>query len=213
MEFSPYFSSELLKRMMPKIPEDKLEEYHKYLHEGMLRINVNTVNRMACLLAQLSLESGDLRWWKEWDSGSDNYQEYDFRYDLGNNAKGMGAKYCGRGPIQTTGFNNYKRASQAAYEAGIVDSPDTYINHPELLEQPEHGFFASLLFWDDHDLNDYADNLAFDKISYIINAGPWKPGYDESPKQRQVALGKMHACKERRDRFFWIVEILNKANE
>jgi len=44
--------------------------------------------------------------------GGEPYALYDFRRDIGNNGKGDGAKYCGRGFVQLTGKDNYRRIGQ-----------------------------------------------------------------------------------------------------
>jgi len=54
---------------------------------------------------------------------------YDFRKNLGNHAKGMGALYRGRGFVQLTGFSNYKTYSRLAKVPHLVI-------HPELASKP-----------------------------------------------------------------------------
>jgi putative chitinase len=54
---------------------------------------------------------------------------YDFRTDLGNSARGDGAKYKGRGFVQLTGKSNYERFGR---EVGV-----DLIAHPEQANDPE----------------------------------------------------------------------------
>lgn len=54
--------------------------------------------------------------------------------DHGNTQPGDGAKYCGRGLVQTTWKNNYLRAQNELKKLGIeVD----LVNHPDLALKPE----------------------------------------------------------------------------
>ena len=55
---------------------------------------------------------------------------YEGRKDLGNTQKGDGKKYKGRGPIQVTGRNNYKKIYEEFFvpnglgEYNIVENPE-----------------------------------------------------------------------------------------
>jgi putative chitinase len=84
-------------------------------------------------------------------------------WTLGNSEPGDGEKFLGRGLLQTTGRANYDHAGTALN----LD----LLNHPELLEQPEHGCRSSALFWKRHGLNELADDMRFDEITKTINGG------------------------------------------
>src|SRR5207245_1998686 len=67
--------------------------------------------------------------------GGQPFDLYDFRTDLGNGARGDGAKFKGRGFVQLTGKSNYERFGR---EVGV-----DLIAHPEQANDPE--FAAKLL--------------------------------------------------------------------
>jgi len=81
---------------------------------------------------------------------------------------GDGWKYRGRGPIQLTGKDNYRRCGGAiGYD--LVTSPD-------LLSRPDVGCLAAGWFWDagnsfGHSLNALADAGEIGAISRAINGG------------------------------------------
>lgn len=78
------------------------------------------------LLGQLKHESGDFNYMEEIADGS----AYEGRTDLGNTQKGDGKRYKGRGPIQVTGRNNYKKIYEEFFipnglgEYNIVENPE-----------------------------------------------------------------------------------------
>lgn len=82
---------------------------------------------------------------------------------MGNTEQGDGWKYRGRGLIQITGRANY----DACGEALALD----LINHPELLEKPQHACMSAAWFWASRGLNTLADAGKFDAITQRINGG------------------------------------------
>ena len=95
--------------------------------------------RMAAFIAQIGHESGQLRYVRE--MGNDQYLS---KYDTGSLAKrlgntpeadGDGQKYRGRSLIQIIGRANYMTCGEAL---GL-----DLINHPELLEMPQHGCMSA----------------------------------------------------------------------
>ena len=85
------------------------------------------------------------------------------RADLGNTQPGDGSKYRGRGLIQITGRANYRDCGEALN----LD----LINHPELLEKPQHACQSAAWFWSTRGLNTLADQNKFDTITRRINGG------------------------------------------
>ncbi|KPC00341.1 Chitinase [Pseudomonas amygdali pv. lachrymans] len=84
---------------------------------------------------------------------------------LGNTpeADGDGQFYRGRGLIQVTGRANYEECGEAL---GL-----DLINHPELLELPQHAAMSAAWFWHRAALNTLADKREFVTITRRINGG------------------------------------------
>ena len=146
------------------------------LNTAMAEFNINTPQRVAMFLSQISHESGGFKHLREnlnysaaritqvWPrislanataavaKGVNGIAEliYGGRKDLGNTEVGDGQKFCGRGCIQLTGKFNY-----LAYSAFIKD--ESVITNPELLTQPEHAAKSAAWFFATHRINDLAD--------------------------------------------------------
>lgn len=154
------FSPEMLMRIMPKIPATMLQPvYFAHLRTAMQEGEITTVTRAAAFLAQLGWESGDLRYMEEIADGS----AYEGRKDLGNVKPGDGPRYKGRGPIQLTGRDNYRKAGETL---GLPLE-----DQPWQAAMPEVGFHVAVWYWTTHKLNDKADNFDFDGITRAINGG------------------------------------------
>ena len=103
-----------------------------------------TGNELAQFLAQCAHETANFTTMKE-HGGSLDFKKYDPKYApkkakaLGNVQVGDGARYHGRGYIQLTGRDNYKRAGQAL---GLPLE-----QRPELVEKPEVAAKVAVWFW------------------------------------------------------------------
>lgn len=99
---------------------------------------------LAQFIAQCAHETSNFSSLKEL-GGKLDFKKYDPKHNprkakmLGNKEVGDGAKYHGRGYIQLTGRDNYKRAGQAL---GLPLE-----QHPELVEQPEVAAKVAVWFW------------------------------------------------------------------
>lgn len=133
------------------------------LNAAMGRYQIVGRQRVAVFIAQVGHESGQLRWVRELWGPTAQQARYEGSADLGNTEKGDGSKYRGRGLIQITGRANYA----ACGEALALD----LINHPELLEQPEHAAMSAAWFWSTRGLNTFADAGEFERITRRINGG------------------------------------------
>lgn len=137
------------------------------LNAAMGKHQITTPLRIAAFIAQIGHESGQLRYVRE--LGNDAYlNKYDtgrLAANLGNTpeADGDGQFYRGRGLIQVTGRANYAACGE---ELGL-----DLLNHPELLEQPEHAAMSAAWFWGSNGLNRLADQGDFVKITKRINGG------------------------------------------
>ena len=137
------------------------------LNTAMDRFQIVGTKRIAAFIAQIGHESGQFRYMRE--LGNDQYLS---KYDTGTLAKrlgntpeadGDGQKYRGRGLIQITGRANYMMCGEAL----ALD----LINHPELLEKPQHACMSAAWFWASRGLNTLADAGKFDTITRRINGG------------------------------------------
>jgi putative chitinase len=158
-----------LREIMPHAPAD-LAMFVRPLNEAMAEFGIDTKVRRAAFLAQLAHESGSFRYMEEIASG----EAYDGRRDLGNHeqeaidaatAAGTtpGRFYKGRGPIQTTGYYNYR-------DAGKVLRLDL-VNSPNLLIIPLHGCRAAGYFWKSRGCNELADAGKFEAVTRRVNGG------------------------------------------
>lgn len=145
------------------------------LNQYMPKYEINTNQRIAAFIAQISHESASFNATEEFASG----QAYEGRNDLGNTSPGDGVKYKGRGLVQITGRAMYKTCGDAL---GL-----DLINHPELLEQPPAATESACWFWQKiKGLNEIADKpedwtrtskktgktyTKFEWITKLINGG------------------------------------------
>jgi putative chitinase len=113
----------------------------------------------ALFLGQCAVESAGFSTMREFASG----KEYEGRVDLGNTHPGDGVKYKGRGWLEVTGLDNYRRCGAAL---GL-----DLVNHPELLEDYQRGLEASCWFWMVNRIGPYARKGDVLSVSRIINLG------------------------------------------
>lgn len=102
---------------------------------------------------------------------------YADRLGNGPTNSGDGWRYRGRGLLQVTGRDNYRKVGVAL----PLDLEAT----PEWLEQPRYACQSAACFWADHGLNDLADRGDFKTITLRINGG--LNGYDERVKVWELA--------------------------
>jgi putative chitinase len=112
------------------IPASEIEMIAKSLEENGAKFGVGTKLQVAHFVSQTAHESGGYQYLEE--IGDDNYfnANYDFRDDLGNINAGDGAKYCGRGCVQTTGRANYKSLSEELKDPSILTNPEQVSEYP-----------------------------------------------------------------------------------
>ncbi len=142
-----------------------------YFNKYFEQYGLTTPNRINAFLAQIGLESANLKATEEYASGA----AYEGRSDLGNTQTGDGVKFKGRGLIQLTGRSNY--AAFSNYRG------KDFINNPYLVggkspqtstpEQLENSVIASLWFWKNKNLNSIADNINVNDSIYDGNNKYW----------------------------------------
>jgi len=125
-------------------------------------------SELAAFLAQCAHETLDFKHMKE-IGGSLDFKKYDIKFAprkakiLGNTKPGDGAKYKGRGYIQLTGKDNYKRAGQAL---GLP-----LVEKPELVERPEIAAKVAVWYWKER-VRDKVDSFKDTKsVTKPINPG------------------------------------------
>lgn len=148
----------------------RAERFYDALMEAMGEFEIDNAARVAAFLAQVGVESGELKYVNElwgptgWQVKYERDPEaawppttQDRRnrkaWDLGNSEEGDGRRFSGWGLIQTTGRKNTLRASQALYDDGRLCEVPTLIHPPdEQLAARSAG-----LYWADNKLNELAD--------------------------------------------------------
>lgn len=142
---------------------------------------LDTGLRLAHFMGQCAHESGGFRYMEEIASG----QAYEGRADLGNTQPGDGRRYKGRGPIQITGRANARFYGR---KAGI-----DFEQHPELMAYPSIGLMVACMYWDQNNLNAYADADNGLAIGNAINRG--NPKSDKLPNGHQDRIDRTNKAK------------------
>jgi putative chitinase len=142
---------------------DRARSFAPFVTDAMKEFGIDTPQRQAAFLSQIGHESGGLRWVSELWGPTQSQTRYEGRVDLGNTHLGDGYRYRGRGLIQVTGRDNYRRMGKAL---GIDLEED-----PELLSTPKLAARSAGCFWQSRGLNTYADLGEFVKLTRKINGG------------------------------------------
>lgn len=188
MSFSFEFTKAHLKEMIGNNPY--LDNWHSALSEILPEYEINTKERVAAFIAQCAHESGNFRFLKEnlnYKAPSlrkvfpkyfpddaiaaqyANKQEkianrvYANRMGNGDEASGDGWRYCGRGLIQLTGKNNYTFFA-ASLDMKVEDVP-------EYLGTFEGAVQSACFFWEQNNLNQWADKGDILTLTKRINGG------------------------------------------
>ena len=166
-----------------------LEKFVGPINQIIEDFDINTPKRLSMFLAQVGHESGGLTKLHEnlnykaarlsqifpkyfRDVDPDDYANnpeaianrvYASRMGNGDEDSGDGYRFRGRGAIQLTGRSNYT-ACGADLEVDLI-------NNPDWLETPEGAIMSAAWFWDQHDLNDWADKSDVTTVSKKINGG------------------------------------------
>jgi predicted chitinase len=124
---------------------------------------IDNYMRICAFFANCGIETDYFKTTIEYASGD----AYEGRKDLGNTHPGDGRRFKGRGLSQTTGRSNYAALQEAIGDKLGID----VVANPALLAQIDIAVESACVFWQDHDLNDYADRGAFKQLSGIVNRG------------------------------------------
>lgn len=137
--------------------------------ETLEKHGINTPERLRHFLAQMGHESASFTASEERPSkhSGNNFQNYDpgtrVGRILGNTQPGDGARFKGRGLIQLTGRDNYRRY-------GKMIGVDLE-NNPELAAEPEVALAIAAAYWESKGLNELADSGNIKQITKRINGG------------------------------------------
>jgi putative chitinase len=184
-------TKEQLRQIIPKNPY--LDHWYQDLSQLLPDYDINTPERIAAFLAQCTHESNDFTALKEnlnykaaslrkmfpthfeTDEIANDYasrpnkQEaianrmYANRMGNGDEASGDGYRYCGRGLIQITGKDNYFWFAASV----MVTAPEA----SEYMQTFEGACQSACWFWENNNLNKWADAGDMDKMTHIINGG------------------------------------------
>ena len=132
-----------LGQIMRNVSQAKRAAYLQPLNDAMQEFGITTLPRVCAFLAQIGHESGELVWMEELWGPTAAQRRYeppsDLARKLGNTQKGDGFRFKGRGPIQITGRDNYKRYGEALGLDLIAD--------PAQAASPEVAFRIAGLYW------------------------------------------------------------------
>jgi len=151
---------------------------------------IDTPERLAAFISQCAHESNDfteirenlnykaeslMRTWPSHFSTMEIANQYAHNQEMianrayanrmgnGSESSGDGWKFCGRGLIQLTGRSNYQNFADSL-QMNIGDVP-AYLGTYEGAVQ------SACFFWENNNLNDWADKRDISKITKIINGG------------------------------------------
>lgn len=176
-----------------QIPASRAQVHAGPMLTALEVAEINTELRLAHWLGQIGHETGRLRYLREiwgptsaqlryeralaapWPAGPQDARRPAFArnrlaYALGNTQAGDGARFKGRGGIQTTGRGNYRRLTQRLRERLGASVPN-FEGAPGLLETPEWGWMAAADYWQMRGLNTYADADDLTTLTRKVNGG------------------------------------------
>jgi putative chitinase len=188
MSFTFNFTREQLKEMIPRNPY--VSQWYEAISSILPEYEINTPQRVAAFLAQCAHESGGFVFLKENlnykaaslrkvfpkyfpdDATAAAYANkpekianrvYANRMGNGPEDSGDGWRYCGRGLIQLTGKDNY------TFFAASIDVPVEEAS--EYLQTFEGAVQSACFFWDQNNLNQWADKGDILTLTKRINGG------------------------------------------
>lgn len=169
-------TSNHLAKIFPGTSKAQRDRFLPALNKFLPLYGIDSFKRVCAFLATGGVETDYLRTTTEYASGA----AYERREDLGNTQKGDGRKFKGRGFFQTTGRYNFGRVNERlGKKLGI-----NFLAFPERLSEIEVAIESACIFWQENDLEKYADNGNFKAFSAVVNCGnpDRKPNHWEKRK-------------------------------
>lgn len=195
-----------LDQLKKVLPGNQYVEYWFHALDKLLPdYEINTPQRIAAFLAQCKHESGNftaikenlnyraeslMRVWPRYFPTMEIATQYAHNQEkianrayanrMGNGSEqsGDGYRYCGRGLIQLTGKDNYQ---------AFADSIQTPVEEvPAYLETFEGAAQSACFFWEDRNLNRFADVNDIKSMTKVINGGYL--GLEEREKNYHMIL-------------------------
>ena len=181
-----------------------IDHWTEALNKILPDYGIDTPQRVAAFLAQTAHESGGYsalhenlnykaeslaRVWPRYFNAGNAAQyahnpemianrAYANRMGNGDEASGDGWRYCGRGLLQVTGKQNYQ---------AFADSVGIAVEEaPAFLQTFEGAIQSACWFWENNNLNQYADSGDFVTMTKRINGGTL--GLDDRTARYQHAL-------------------------
>jgi len=155
-------SKEALLAIMAYGQEATINTYLPLFKSELPAYQINTPLRIAHFLAQVGHESMSLVYTEELASGA----AYENNKKLGNNQKGDGVRFKGRGLIQLTGRHNYD-----LFGKNIKVDLLKLGNEKIVASTPKIALTVALWFWKTSHLNRFADQDNLKTITKIVNGG------------------------------------------
>ena len=181
-----------------------IDHWTEALNKILPDYGIDTPQRVAAFLAQTAHESGGYSalhenlnykaeslarvWPRYFNAGNANQyahnpeaianRAYANRMGNGDEASGDGWRYCGRGLLQVTGKSNYQAFADSVGMA-VEDAP-------AFLQTFEGAVQSACWFWENNNLNQYADSGDFVTMTKRINGGTL--GLDDRTNRYQHAL-------------------------
>ena len=148
------------------MPDSLCNTWSGRLNVACTKAQINTPQRTAHFLAQITHESGGFRYMEELWGPTPAQAGYEGRHDLGNTQPGDGYRYRGRGPLQLTGRANYRATGQR-----LGSDLERY---PDLAAEIGIGSLVAADYWAQHGLNRLADQGGLSMvpaITRVVNGG------------------------------------------
>jgi len=171
-------TSAQLAKIFPGTSKAQRDRFIPALNKFLPLYGIDSFRRVCAFLATGGIETDYLRTTTEYASG----KAYEGRKDLGNHYPGDGRKFKGRGFFQTTGRYNFGRVNKRLGKKLGID----FLAFPERLSEIEIAVESACIFWQENDLEKYADNGNFKAFSAVVNCG--------NPERKPNHWAKRNAC-------------------